>query len=157
MRRALPLLLLLSGCLDYSAVVDDVTDPGGAVKASMDAGRVAMTTALGNAKNDPLVVTGGSTELTFSLTAAADDGGTSARTLLAMPGGHATITLDPASSSHLEIHTGGSGCVAQHGTVHLSLDQSNQLDGDFSALGNVFGGTAGCRIDGTLAGVPVEH
>jgi hypothetical protein len=153
------LLLLLCGCWDLSAVVDPPTvNPGGKVQASLVGGLARTTAAVAHGKSEPMVVEGASAELTFSLTAARTVGlnGT-ALTDLKKPGDSTQLDIMPGDANHLEIHLDGGGCVAQSGTVSLSLDGSSQLAGSFQAQGTISGGSAACQMMGTLSGIPQDR
>jgi hypothetical protein len=150
------LVVLASGCW---GVLDEATqshvDPGGTVVAQMGAGQMRTTTALASAKSEPMKIQGASNELTFSLVAAESQGGT-AITDLMQPGSTSVLTLGSTTRNQLEVHLDGSGCVATQGTVHLMLNDSKKIAGDFDADGTVSGGTSACHMSGQLADVPVD-
>jgi hypothetical protein len=156
MRRLFLLLVFAGGCW---SVIDEATqshvDPGGKVQAQMGPGQIRTTTALASAKSEPMKIQGASSELTFSLTAAQSQGGT-AITDLMQPGSASVLTIDSTTRNQLEVHLDGSGCVATQGTVHLMLNDSKNIDGDFDADGTVSGGTSACHMSGQLAGVPLD-
>jgi hypothetical protein len=150
--------VLCAGCFYQDVTAPRPTAPGGLVSAQLDGGTKRGTLALAHWKMDPLLIDGASTELTFSVTAGDDASGQDPKALLGVAGGKSDLLLSPTSRNHLEIHAGGSGCVATSGVVHLRADATLKIEGEFDGQGGGPGdlGTS-CAIAGSLAGVPVDR
>jgi hypothetical protein len=146
----------LSGCIGSELLTPHV-EPGGTVVVTT-AGHTFTTTALADATKTPFTVSGFSTSVTFGLVADVDGAGHASRDDLAKAGDAADVTVgQPGSTTQLEIHAGGSGCVGGAGVVHLHVTSGDALSGDFQATGTVSGGAAPCDFSGSLADVPIAR
>jgi hypothetical protein len=125
------------------------------VTAQIAGGAKVSCTALADGTQDPFQASGFSAFLTFGLIADGDTTGGTAHADLAKAGASITIDLATGTRTHLELHAGGSGCVASAGTLHLSVDANGALDGDFTATGAVPMGGPACSFTGTVAAVPI--
>ncbi len=131
-----------SGCVGSELLAPHV-EPGGAIHAQLDGGPDRVCTALADATQDPLRVSGSSPAVAFGLVLPHAD--------VTMP---LTVALDTPGLM-LQVHADGSGCTAQSGTLMLSPDPQGGLDGTFSGTGTRDTG-ASCTLDGTLAQVPIQ-
>ena len=148
--------LALPGCI-YDELLATHVEPGGSVKATMNMGPEMDSTAMGEATKEPLTINGFSPNLTFGLIAGADTAGATALADLAKPNVAVQLLITPTSVTRLEIHLGGTGCVAQTGTIDLRTDNNKNFSGDFQADGTVSGSAAPCQLAGTLDAIPVER
>ncbi len=157
MLRLLP-LFCLCGCWDITDLApDDGRAAAGSIQSMLNSGVAHTTTGAGTISTDPVTVQGVSSVLTFALTAGDADNGDTAKLALITHNVLIELPLSPTSRSKLEVHEDNSGCVASGGTVHLQVDDTYALSGDFEVTGIVFGGTDPCTANGTLTGVPVNH
>jgi hypothetical protein len=161
MRFWLPLAVsfaapFVGGCIDQvaSAVVDNVTDPGG--KLEVQIGDAAPVDLPALAQGNPMSITAQSPSLVAAFTCAADASGQSAATVLATAGGQITLSIQPQNGNQLQVHTGGQSYVASTGTVTLMTNSDGSLSGSFDAMGAVASG-APVELHGTLTSIPQAH
>jgi len=150
---ALPCALLLAGC--YSPVTELVTphvDAGGTLSAGIDGGPQTGIKALADATSDPMTINGSSALLVIGIVVGDDDATSQAAKAMLLDDQAVTMSITPITRAQLGVHLNGRTCTLVTGGVALRPDGKGHLDGEFSGTGE-----DGCRVDGTLAQVPIEE
>jgi len=147
----------LSGCIDAieSAVVDDVTDPGGTL--SVQIGDAAPGSLPALASGDPMAITAQSASLVVALSCTADVNGLHAATVLATAGATMTLPIAAGNGNQLQVHTGGQSYVADVGTIVLGTNADGTLSGTFDSTGTIAATGAPVTLHGTLTEIPQAH
>jgi hypothetical protein len=149
------LVLSLSGCYQEIADLASQPSPGGAVQAALNGSAMKQTTALAEAKAEPLTIEGGSADLTVSLIAVTNGTAITPLQTLAQPSVAMDLLID--SQNTAEIHMNQTGCIATQGTMHFETNTDLQISGNFSGTGVVPGTKTVCSIAGTLTTVPADR
>jgi hypothetical protein len=149
--------LTFSACFNpYGEILAEHVSPGGVVRVTLDGGAPTAAAGIVAAKNEPLTVTAYSADLTFGLELDKLADGRLPREALASEGG--TLTVAPGPSARLQTHTGGRSCVADEGTITLTVDGGGKtVTGAIEATGVLKGTTGRCQLSITLTGIPVER
>jgi hypothetical protein len=150
-------ILTLAGCWNpYGEILAEHITPGGVVRVTLDGGAPTAAAGLVAAKAEPLTVTAYSPDLTFGLELDKLADGTLPRDALAKEGG--TLSVAPGASARLQAHAGGRSCVADAGTISLTVDAGGKtVTGAIDATGVLKGTTGRCQLVVTLTGIPVER
>lgn len=162
MHRLLALILvptLLSGCNIYSEILTPRITPNGKLTANIDGGTTYSSTGLGTALKERFELNGFSAALTFGLVAGEDATGRGSKAVLAEANTAIDLIITPVTATRLQVHLGGSGCIADDGLIHLRSDKDKHIDGEYSATGHVPASDPPipCELNGKLERIPVER
>jgi hypothetical protein len=144
---------LSPGC--YSPVGELVAthiEPGGTLSAGLDGGPQTGIKGLADATSDPMTVNGSSALLVIGIVIGDDDATATAAKPMLLKDQAVTMSISTVTRTQLGVHLNGRSCTVVTGGVALRPDGKGHLDGEFSGTG-----ADGCRVDGKLAGVPIEE